>query len=134
MTPEALMRSVTKAFAKGDLQPLLAIINDKTVWKSASLFGDGFRFGGQYEKRAGVVEVTSLIATTYHFRHFEPREITASGEVVWGLFDAEAEFQPTGKILRMDIALRWRVRDGMLLEHQGFFDTAALLAQQATKP
>ena len=55
----------------------------------------------------------------------------AEGEVVWGLFDVEAQYQPTGRILKMAIAIRWRVRDGKLLEHQAFFDTANLLAQQA---
>jgi ketosteroid isomerase-like protein len=131
MTPEALLRRVTKAIEQGDLQPLFDVVDENTVWISASAPGGAFRFGGEYQKRVGVVEVTALIATTYHFHRFEPREIMAEGEVVWGLFDVEAQFRPTGRILKMAIAIRWRVRDGKLLEHQAFFDTANLLAQQA---
>jgi ketosteroid isomerase-like protein len=132
MTPEALMRHVAKAFAHSDLQPLLDAVDENTVWKSASAPSGAFRFGGDYQKRAGVVEVTSLIATAYHLHRFEPREIVPHGdEVVWGLFDMEAQYRPTGRILKITVAIRWHVRNGKLLEHQAFFDTANLLAQQA---
>jgi ketosteroid isomerase-like protein len=130
MTPETVMRTVTKAFAKGDLQPLLGIIGDNTVWKSASVGKDIFKFGGEYQKRAGVVEVTAQIATVYVFRKFEPKEIISQGEIAWGLFDAEVEHRPTKKLIKLEMALRWHVRDGKLLEHQAFFDTASALAQQ----
>jgi hypothetical protein len=28
------------------------------------------------------------------------------------------------------MAIRWRLKDGKIIEHQGFFDTASLLIQQ----
>ncbi len=134
MTPEAMLRSAAQAFAKGDLQPLFAMVDDKTVWKSASIMPGNFRFGGAYEKRAGVVEVTSILAMAYQIRRFDEKEIISAGEVAWGLFEMEAQYRPSGKILIFDVAVRWRVRDGKLLEHQGFFDTAAVLALQLEKP
>src|ERR1700689_207101 len=74
MTPEALMRKVAKNFEKGDLQPLLDAIDENTVWKAGPLQSDGpLRFGGDYKKRAGVLEITSLLATLYVFQRFEPR-------------------------------------------------------------
>lgn len=134
MTPELFMRTVTKAFEKGDLQPLLTVIDEHTVWKSASTMQGRFRFGGAYRTRAGILEVTSQIATTYLFRRFHPVEIIASGEIAWGLFDAQIEHRPSGNVINLEIALRWRVKNGMLREHQAFFDTASLLAQQGSSP
>lgn len=134
--PEALMRTVTAAFEKGDLQPLFASIHDKIVWKAASQHTDLFRFGGTYADRAGIKDVTSRIASAYTFHRFAPKEIISSGDTVWGLFDMEAEFRPTGKPtaspkhIKLEFALRWRVQNGKIVEHQAFFDTASLLAQQ----
>ena len=92
MTPEALMRKVAKGFEQGDLQPLLDAVDENTIWKAGPLQSDGpLRFGGEYKMRAGVLEITSLLATLYVFQRFEPREIIACEEVVWGLFDAEGE-------------------------------------------
>ena len=134
MTPAELMRDTALAFSRGDLQPLFALVDDQTVWKAASIMPGPFRFHGTYEKRAGVVEVTSLIAMQFQMRRFHPKEIVGEGEVVWGHFEIEAEYRPTGKIIQFDAAIRWRVVNGRLREHQGFFDTAAVIALQLEKP
>ena len=34
------------------------------------------------------------------------------------------------KTAALEIALRWQLKDGKIIEHQAFFDTAKLLAQQ----
>ena len=138
--PEALMRRVTAAFEKGDLQPLFDSIDEKVVWKAASQHTDLFRFGGTHTDRAGIKDVTSRIATAYTFQRFSPKEFVSDGDLVWGLFDMEAEYRPLGKEsvipkkIKLEFALRWRVKNGKILEHQAFFDTASLLAQQGELP
>lgn len=137
--PEQLMRHVVAAFGDGDLRPLMAAIHKDIVWKAASPHTRLFRFGGVHEKREGVMDVTAQIAMEYTFRSFTPREIIARGDVVWGLFEVEAvyEFQtggPSPKTVKLDIAIRWRLKDGKILEHQAFFDTASLLMQRGELP
>ena len=138
MTPETLMRSVAAAFEKGDIRPLMAAADSNIVWKSASTRKGPFRFGGIYERTPGLVEVLSEIHSRYTFRRFEPREIVSSDEVVFGLFDVELDYRDTedGRLklspIVTEFVLRWRVRDGKILEHQAFFDTAALLRQQGS--
>jgi ketosteroid isomerase-like protein len=127
---EALMRSVAKAFENGDLQPLFDALDDNVVWKTASVPDDAFRFGGQYSKRIGVTEVLSRISVAYVFRRFEPVEIVAARDLVWGLFQVEADYRPTGKPINIEIAIRWRVKNNKIIEHQAFLDTASLLTQQ----
>jgi ketosteroid isomerase-like protein len=33
--------------------------------------------------------------------------------------------------IKLDMAIRWRIKDGKIIEHQAFFDTAHLVVQQA---
>jgi len=140
MTSEALMRRVMAAFEKADLQPLFDAVDDETVWKSASGLKNNFRFAGEYKKHAGVIDVTSRISTSYYFWHFKPKEIISHGEIVWGLFEVEADYRPPNKprqrpkYVIFECAIRWRVRDNKIIEHQAFFDTAALLDQQGELP
>ena len=75
-------------------------------------------------------EYTALLFSRYHFTRFTPKTLTAKGDQVWGVFEAEALHRPSGKYVQSDISMRWTVKDGKITEHQGFFDTAGVLMQQ----
>ena len=54
---------------------------------------------------------------------------------MWALCDAVLSFDPKGKTVTantvdLEIAIHWKLKDGKIIEHQAFFDTAALLIQQ----
>jgi hypothetical protein len=75
----------------------------------------------------------------YTFHRFVPREIVAKGDIVWGLFDADIGYNPKrgkdpAKQVSLEIAIRWKLKDGKIIEHQAFFDTASLLTQQGQGP
>lgn len=129
---EQLMRKVVAAFAQSDLQPLLDALHDDVVWKSASRQPGLFSFQGEYRNRAGVREVLSNISKDYTFHHMKPLEIQEAGDTVWGLFDVGLRYDRKGKageekIVQLEIAIRWRMKDGKIIEHQAFFDTAYLM-------
>ena len=135
MDGSELMRKVATGFEKSDFQPLLDAIHEEIVWKSASRHEGIFRFGGDYINRPGVLEVLSKISMDYTFHHFKPREILAGGDIVWGYFDIGLLFDHKGekgaaKIVNLEIAIRWRLKDDKIIAHQAFFDTASLLIQQ----
>ena len=130
-----LMRRVAAGFEKSNLQPLLDAMHEDIVWKTASKQEGVFRFGGEYKGRPGVLDVLSKISLDYTFQRLTPKEILANGDVVWGLFDAALSFDPKGQSVpsnsvNLDMAIHWRLKDGKIIEHQAFFDTAALLMQQ----
>jgi ketosteroid isomerase-like protein len=135
MNPEELMRTVAAAFEKSDLQPLLDALHPDVVWKSAAKSQGMFRFGGDYKNKSGATEILSQISMDYVFHRLKPKEIVTAGDVVWGVFDMEATYEPKDKAverrdLAFEMAIRWRLKDGKIIEHQGFFDTASLLVQQ----
>lgn len=136
MDGEALMRTIVAGFEKSDLQPLMNALHPDVVWKSASRHeGSPFSFAGDHKNRAGILAVLSHISRDYTFHRMVPVEIMSRGELVWGQFDVTLRYDPKGKgaaskTLRMDWVLHWRIRDGKIIEHQAFFDTAYLLQQQ----
>ncbi|MDE2466285.1 MAG: nuclear transport factor 2 family protein [Alphaproteobacteria bacterium] len=133
MTPEALMRRLAKAVEKSDFQTLIAAVDDNVVWHTGGRQPGVVGLAGTYTSRAGLLEVTAKLATLLSFCRFEPKEIVADGEVVWGWFDAAASLIGRGpQLVQFEIALRWRVRDGKILEHKAFYDTAYVTAQIAS--
>ena len=134
-----LMRTVAAAFEKSDLQPLLDALHDDIVWKSASNVEGLFSFQGEYRNRPGVLDVLANISKDYTFHHMKPKEVLAAGDVVWGYFDVGLCYDAKGKVaqsktVQLDMAIRWRLKDGKIIEHQAFFDTAYLSRQQRTAP
>jgi len=123
------MLSVFAAFKDSDLGPLFDAIHPDVVWKVTAP-KEFFRFGGTHRGIAGIREYTALLFSRYHFVRFQPKVVTAKGEQVFGLFEAEAKHCPSGRYVKSDIAIRWLVREGKVIEHQGFFDTAGVLIQQ----
>ena len=124
-----LMLSVFAAFKDGNLEPLFAALSPAVVWTSTAP-REFFRFGGTHRGITGMKEYTALLFSRYSFVRFAPRMVTAKGDLVWGLFETEMRHAPSGKYVKSDIMVRWIVRDGHITEHQGLFDTAAVLLQQ----
>jgi ketosteroid isomerase-like protein len=130
-----LMRNVAAGFEKSDLRPLLDAIHDEIVWRTATKHEGLFRIDGEYKNRPGVLDVLSKISVDYTFHHLRPIEILAGGDVVWGHFDVGLSYDPKGKVgavknINFEMAIRWRLKDGKIIEHQGFWDTASVLIQQ----
>ena len=124
-----LMLAVMAGLKSGKLEALFAAIRADVVWKVMAP-REFFRFGGSYEGVTGVKEYTALLFSDYHLARLNPRTVTATGEEGWGMFDAEALHRPSGRYVRFDISLYWRMKDGQIAEQQCFFDTASVLMQQ----
>lgn len=126
---KTLMLGIATAMKEGNLEPLFAALSPDVVW-NASAPPHFFRFGGIHRGVAGVREYSALLFSRYHIMRLDVRAITAQDDRVWGLFEAEALHQPSGRYVKFDIFLGWTVRDGLICEHQSLFDTAGVLIQQ----
>jgi ketosteroid isomerase-like protein len=140
MNPEALMRRVAETFEEGDLRPLFDAIHPDIIWKSGASTGGGLPFGGTYKRREGVLTVTSQLSAAYVFRKYRPKEIVCAGDIVWGLFEVEGSHleddrsaQSIAADFQLECAIRWRLRQSKIVEHQSFFDTETLLRQQPSQ-
>jgi ketosteroid isomerase-like protein len=134
MTPEALMRSVAEALDRGDPQVLLEALDEDVVWKTGATQKGFFAFGGTYNGSAGVRQMLVNFSKNFRYTRVNPREVTSSGEIVWGHFYVELEYVNENSIrsgaprsISTEMAIRWQMRDNKIVEHQAFFDTATLL-------
>src|SRR5579862_3657475 len=127
MAAEQLLRSVMRAVENANFDPLYSAISDDVVWKSAATMRGMFPFGGQYRGRQGVETLISEIEADYTVRSLTPREVISKGDVLWGLFWVDLLYKPTLAQVCFDFAIRWRLLEGKVIEHQGFVDTAAML-------
>lgn len=132
--PEELMKTVMEAWGQGDLGPLRAALHDDVIWMAAATeWNDLLRSGGTHRGRASVIALFSKLATGFVIDHCTAREVISSGEIVWGLFEIVGkhfgEPHPSEKMLATQTAVRWRVRNGKIIEHQSFYDTLGLLNQ-----
>ena len=133
MTPsEQLMKTAMEAWGEGDLEPLRSALHDDVVWISAATeWDDRLRSGGIQKGRANVIAHISKVATAFFISRYTTKEIVSSGEIVWGIFEVAGRYVDGShdKTFKAQTACRWRVREGKIIEHQGFYDTSGLLAQ-----
>jgi len=138
MNGKQLMKSIVEAFEQSDLQPLLDALHEDIVWKSASK-SHFFSFRGEHRGLHGVRETLANISKDYIFNYMKPKEIVASGNVVWGYFDTAVTYYAGGarknsKPIQLDMAIRWRLKGGKIIEHSTFFDSAHLAMEQISQP
>ena len=131
------MKTVAEAWGRADMRPLQAVLDDNVVWKSASTGSGGrFQFGGLYQGRANVLALLATLSKVYFFDEYATKEIVSRDDVVWGQFDVRGTYKPQGapdearKPFQFETAMRWRIRDGKIVEGQTYFDTLGLLVQQ----
>jgi CRP-like cAMP-binding protein/ketosteroid isomerase-like protein len=131
--PEQIMKTVVEALGKANLAPLSEAIDDDIVWKSAASHWDNrIGCGGVHKGRANVIAHMSGMSSIYLQSGCKAREIISRDDIVWGLFDTELEFlqaRRDRRPVRLEMAFRWCIRDGKIVEAQTFFDTAKLLIQ-----
>ena len=128
------MKTCVEAWGQGDLGPVRKVLHDDVVWISAATeWDDRLCSGGVHRGRARVIALLAKIATGYLNTSCRAKEIVSSREIVWGLFDFRAKHisgDKADRTVTTEMAFRWRIRDGKIVEAQTFFDTAGLLAQQ----
>jgi ketosteroid isomerase-like protein len=126
-----------EAWGQADAGPVSAAFHDDIVWISANAsWDDRIRSGGVYKGRALALAQLSKLATAYFNTSCVAKEIVSKGEVVWGIFQMTSIYAPVDqpdaprKPVSWEMATRWRVRHGKIMDAQAFFDTAGLLVQQ----
>jgi len=141
MTPEEqLMKTCMEAWGQADNGPVSAALHDDIVWISANgHWDDRIRSGGIHKGRSLAIAQLSKLSTAYFNTSCVAKEIVSSGEVVWGMFQVTSTYAPVGnpnvvrKPVNWELAMRWRVHNGKIMDAQAFFDTAGLLLQQGFK-
>jgi ketosteroid isomerase-like protein len=125
-----LARSGYEAFARGDIEGVLALMDDELVWhEAASLPYGGIHLGPQ----TVLERVFGAIAGDWDAFSATPERYIDGGDSVVVLGTYRGVHRRSGGQLEVPFAHVWRVHDGRLVEFHQFTDTALWL-RAATGP
>ena len=118
------------AFARGDVQSILDLLDTNIVWKGVYGAGPHVPTSGERRGKAQVGEFFKQVAESVSFSRFEPKEFIATADKVVALGHYTGA-TPIGKTFDSDFAMVFRLRDGKVTEFQEFTDSASVNAAYA---
>jgi uncharacterized protein len=119
----ATVRGLYEAFAKGDVDSVLAGFDENIEWNESQ----GMPYGGQYNSPQEVAEnIFAPIANDWDDFSVEPERILAEDDLVVVLLTYRGKGKETGKDLLMPAAHTWIVRDGKVTKFQQLADSAIM--------
>ncbi len=115
------------AFGRGDIKALLELLDDTITWVSPGppeLATSGRRTG-----REAVAEFFTTVNEVFEIQRFEPREFIVQGDRVVVLGDETAQVRATGKVIDIDWAHAFTLRNGKVVALHEYLDTSAVVAE-----
>ncbi len=118
-----VVQRIYKAIADGDIPTRLSLVTDDFDLR---LFGsDKIPMAGRWHGRAGLDQFLGIIAEALDFQIFQPDEFIASGNDIVVLGHERCVVRSTGRVVEVNWAHVWTVRDGLICRHIEYTDTAA---------
>jgi ketosteroid isomerase-like protein len=118
-----IMQSLYKAFANGDVPTVLAGMDENIEWNEAE--GNPYNLGHPFVGPAAVVDgVFVRVMNDIEGFEIRPERFLADGDTVvmqgryWG-----AKAHATGKLLDVQVAHIWDLKDGKVVRFQQYVDT-----------
>ena len=121
---ERVARAVFECFGRGDMEGMLALVDEGVVWR---MEGDAgvVPYAGERRGHAGVVEFFQRLGGNVEFESFEPREFVAQGDKVIALGTYRWRVKQTGREYGGDWAHVFTVRDGQIKSFHEYMDSDA---------
>jgi ketosteroid isomerase-like protein len=123
---KAALHRIIAAYAIGDLTPMLSALHPDVVWTSHGP-PDQLRFAGKHVGRDNCLAGLSLMAADFALHSYEVVELVAEGDIVWMQARLETSRRTGGPRHVIDVANRWRFRDGKVMSITEYYDSASML-------
>ncbi len=118
-----LIRGLYEAFARGDVEAVLAALDEQVEWTEV----DGFPHGGTYVGKHAVLEgVFAPLGRDWDSFTADMSEFLDAGDHVVAIGRYRGQYEPTGRSFDAEGAVVWTVRDGKVTRFRQYVDTAAL--------
>jgi len=119
-----IIQSGYNNFLQGNIPALVDLLIDDITWelpKSAAL-----PFAGVFKEKNGVLEFFQQIAATNEFHEFNVTDFISEGDKVIALGNLKATSKTTGKTSSNKWAHFWQLKDGKVINHYEYADTAEI--------
>lgn len=126
----AVVQRMYAAFGRGDVDELLALLDDTVNWRLAG----PAPYAGHRRGHAGVRDFFEKLAASVEVEHFAPRQFLAQGDTVVVIGEERLRARATGRTLIQDWAHVFTLRDGKVVSVRLIEDTAGHAAIFETSP
>ena len=121
------VKTAYEAFKRGDIPAMLNLMAEDVEWiqpgPPETIATAGERHGPEQ-----VAQYFMLVNETFDIEQFEPQEFIAQGDKVIVLGRYRRRVKATGRLDESDWVHVFTVREGKLVRHRAYADTAATLA------
>jgi len=111
-------------FLQGNIPAIIDLLSDDITWElpvSANV-----PFSGIFKGKNAVIEFFQKIAANNDFHEFNVTDFIADGDKVMALGNLKATSKTTGKTSSNKWAHFWELKDGKVLRHYEYVDTAEI--------
>lgn len=122
-----VVQAAYAAFGRNDLPGILETLDDHVVWKAVHGASPQVPTSGERRGKPAVAEFFTILAKTFAFERFEPREFVEQGDRV-AVLGSYAARTSTGHRIESEWVMLFGFRDGKIAEFQEFTNTALLNA------
>ena len=123
----SVVKDAYRAFGEGNLDELLALLDDSVKWFSISpphlIPTAGTRYGPEQ-----VEQYFSLLRSSDQLKGCWPLEFIAEGDKVVTIGEWLSEVKASGSLIRSPWVHVFTLRDGKICEFRSFYDTAAVIS------
>lgn len=122
-----LLRALYRAYGEGDIEPVIAALDEDVRWCSMGSTGD-LPWLGQCHGFDGVVNYFQTLAENITVNRYEPAYFVADGDRVVAIVTLSITHNATGRSSTFEKADVFLFRGGKILEFTEFYDTAGVAA------
>lgn len=115
------IREGYEAFARGDVEEVVAMFADDVTWVEA----EGGPYGGTYHGPSEIAEnVFARLAEEWTEFRVEPERFVDGGNTIVSTGTYSGTYAATGKQFQAPFAHVWELKDGQVVRFQQYVDTA----------
>ena len=119
-----IVQSGYNNFLQGNIQGIIDLLNDDITWELPS--SAEVPFSGVFSGKKGVLDFFQKIAASNEFHEFNVTDFIADGDKVVALGNLKATSKMTGKTSSNKWAHFWQLKDGKIIHHYEYADTAEI--------
>jgi ketosteroid isomerase-like protein len=123
----AVVQRGYEAFGRGDIPGLLSLLDDQIEWVTPG--PPELPTAGARRGHSQVAEFFQTLVSLFEVQRFEPRAFVAEADRVLVLGSETAKVKTTGKVIEVEWAHAFTLREGKVVAFQEYFDTAAVVAE-----
>lgn len=111
-------------FQQGNIPAVLELLSDNVTWELPA--SAGVPFSGVFKGKEGVLTFFKNVGELNEFQEFSPDSFVSEGDRVIALGHLVAKSKTTGKTSANKWAHVWTLREGKVIAHFEYVDTAEI--------